>query len=250
MNIDQIYQDGRHYDLLFPGGQEPPHLWLAQGRNYGDPILELACGTGRIAIPLVQEGHQVTGIDVSDAMLAEARRKAARAGVAVELFNADMRNFNLGAQFRLILLANNALCHLHTLTDFEQCMASVKRHLQPEGRFVVEVFVPNLEFLLQTPDERQALGEYDDPDGGGRVVVTQTSWYDAASQIKYNTTYYKFPKQAEEVTGTLHMRMYFPQELDALFKYNGFTIEHKYGATDLRPFDASSTMQIFVLTHA
>jgi SAM-dependent methyltransferase len=248
--MDQIYQDGRHYDLLFPTNEQSLHFWLDQGRQYGDPILELACGTGRLTIPLAQQGHAMTGIDLSAAMLAEARRKAALANVEIEWLYGDIRNFDLDRTFRLMILANNALCHLHTLADFEQCMACVKRHLQPAGRFVVEVFVPKLELLLQTPAERQPFAVYDDPDGAGQIVVTHTSQYDSATQIKYNTTYYKLPNQAGEIAGTLNMRMYFPQELDALFKYNGFAIEHKYGETDLRPFDAAATMQIFVLSHA
>lgn len=246
-SIDQIYQDGRHYDLLFPHAQDTPHLWLELGDQFGDPILELACGTGRIAVPLAQRGHVVTGIDLSESMLVEAVRKAAMAHVNLNLQVANMYDFDLSEKYSLILLAANALCHLLDVAAFERCMACVRRHLRPNGRFVVEVFVPNLHFLTVDPSERSLFAEYDDPDGKGIVTVTQSAEYDAAAQIRYNHTFYKFPDRADEVAGELPMRMYFPAELDALFKYNGFTIEQKWGAFDRRPFDSTSSMQLFVL---
>lgn len=245
--VDQIYQDGRHYDRLFSGAHDIPQFWLDQGTRYGDPILELACGTGRIAIPLAQHGHVVSGIDLSESMLAEAQRKAQSVKVDIALQLADMCDFDLKQKFSLILLANNALCHLLDLNAFERCMACVRHHLRPSGRFIVEIFVPNLHFLTIKPNERSLFAEYDDPDGGGKIVVTQSAEYDSATQIRHNHTFYRFPDQAKEMSGELPMRMYFPQELDALFKYNGFEIEQKWGASDQRPFDATSTMQLFVL---
>src|SRR5262249_27718354 len=141
----------------------------------------------------------------------------------------------------------NTLCHLLTIADFEASMACVRRHLRPQGRFVVEVFVPDLRMLLQPPGERRLFSAYEDPDGRGRVVIWETSVYHPATQIKHNTLHYEWPDQVAEEVGSLPMRMYFPQELDALFRYNGFDIEAKYGGLDRRPFEASSSMQIFVL---
>jgi SAM-dependent methyltransferase len=248
MHIDQIYQDGRHYDRLFGPPQPLPAFWFEAAATYGDPILELACGTGRIILPLAAQGHEVTGIDLSTSMLAEAQRKSQAAGLPIALRLADMRHFDLEQQYHLVILANNALCHLQTLADFEACMASIHRQLAAEGRLIVEVFVPNLELLLLTADQRTPFARYDDPDGAGEIVVTQTAWYDPATQIRHNTTYYRFPGQREEVAGTLDMRMYFPQELDALLHYNGFAIEQKFGGFDRRPFDATASTQLVILT--
>jgi SAM-dependent methyltransferase len=246
MTIDQIYQDGRHYDRLF--GSPLPDFWFEAAAAQGDPILELACGTGRIALPLAGQGYRVTGLDAAPAMLAEAERKSATAGVTVEWQLADMRQFELGRQFALVILANNALCHLLTLADFEAWAAALRHHLAPTGRLIVEVFVPDLNLLTLPADQRRPFGRYEDPDGAGEIVVTHTAWYDPATQIRHNTTYYRFPDQSAEVAGPLEMRMYFPQELDALFAYNGFTLVEKLGGFDRRPFDANATMQLMILT--
>jgi hypothetical protein len=158
-----------------------------------------------------------------------------------------MRDFTLETRFALVLLPNNALCHLLTRADFEAWAACVRRHLLPAGRLAVEVFVPNPAFLLHLPDERYSFGDYEDPGGRGRVVITESAWYDPATQIRHIRTHYRFPDQREEESGELPMRMYFPQELDALFVYNGFVIERKYGGFDRRPFDANAATQLLIL---
>ena len=244
-DIFHIYRDGRHYDQMY--GDPSPDLpfWLKQAREHGDPVLELACGTGRVAMELAGQGFRVTGLDNSPAMLDTARRKSAAKDEVVQWVEADMRDFDLTEVFRLIILPNNTLCHLLSLQDFEACLSCVKKHLAPEGMFVVDVFVPKIEKLLEVPGERSLFAEYDDPAGRGRVVVTFSYVYEPDTQIKRITTYHAVPGQKES-EGKLDMRMYFPQELDALMKYNGFTVEAKYGSYDWSPFDSQAEKQLLV----
>jgi SAM-dependent methyltransferase len=220
--IADIYLDGRHYDQLFANGSEDLPFWISQANQYGDPILELACGTGRITVTLAQAGFNVIGIDNAEGMLREARRKSAEAGVEIEWVKADMRNFNLDKAFSLIILPANTLCHLLDLGDFEACLSNVRKHLAPNGRFVIDVFVPKIELLINKPGERFPFSEYDDLDGRGRIVVTERYVYESDTQIKRIKTYHSIPGEGAEIEGKLNMRMYFPQELDALIKYNGF----------------------------
>ena len=102
-----------------------------------------------------------------------------------------------------------------------------------------------LAFRYSSPSASKREGPH--ADSGEEVVITFRSWYDSATHIKYNHLYKRVGKGPVEPDGELTMRMYFPQELDALFWYNGFAIEYKYGASDRRPFDAYSAMQFFVL---
>jgi ubiquinone/menaquinone biosynthesis C-methylase UbiE len=88
--IADIYLDGRHYDQLFGSGSEDLPFWISQADQYGDSILELACGTGRITIALAQAGFNMTGIDNADGMLKEARKKSAEAGVEIQWAKADI----------------------------------------------------------------------------------------------------------------------------------------------------------------
>jgi ubiquinone/menaquinone biosynthesis C-methylase UbiE len=242
---DWLYLDGRRYDLQFPGGEDVPY-WLKQARKYGDPILELACGTGRVAIPLAREGSRVTGIDISDAMLAEAREKAAREGVHVEWVKGDVRDFDLGKRFGLVIFPANAFLHLLRPEDLEACLACVRRYLKPSGRFIVDVFVPNLEILCRKPDVRYFFAEYADPEGSGDIVMRESNVYNPATQIMTITLFRSLPGQAEEAVGDLNLRVYFPQELDAALQYNGFTIDEKLGDYNGARFDSSAPKQLTV----
>lgn len=244
--IDYIYLNGQHYDQLFLGANEDLPFWADQARKYGDPILELACGTGRITNLLAQQGYRVTGIDNSIAMLSEARKKAGLQDVLVEWVHGDMRDFDLGTKFPLIILPANALCHLLTLTDFESCLVVVKKHLMDGGKFIIDVFVPKPELLVSKPDERFPFSEYDDPDGKGKVVVTHSYVYEADTQIKRIKTSHSLLDQDTEVEGELNMRMYFPQEVNALLNYNGFLIEEKFGDYDLSSFNSAAKKQLII----
>jgi len=245
-NIDDIYLDGRHFDRLFANGRKDLPFWISQANKYGDPILELACGTGRVAIVLAQQGFRVTGIDNSKGMLKEAVRKSAERGGEVEWVEADMRDFELDGMFSLIILPANALCHLLHLSDFEACLASVKKHLALNGRFIIDVFVPKMELLINRPGERSPFSEYGDPDGRGTIVVTESYVYEPDTQVKRIKTHHSIPGQKKEIEGALNMRMYFPQELDALIKYNGFAIDAKYGGYDQGAFTSDSEKQLVV----
>lgn len=237
--IDAIYRDGAHYDRLF--GRGYAEFWLSQAKISGGPILELGCGTGKLSIALSEAGFSVAGVDNSPALLQFAASKSDD----VLWIEGDMRSFNLNERFALIMLPSNNLGHLHTPQDFEGCIGSVKRHLQPEGVFVIDVFVPNLKLLLRDREEEYVLGEYDSPDGQGRVRVMARSHYESTTQIVRTTTIRKISGQPDLV-GSLDLKMYFPRELEALVRCNGLRIAARYGGHAGEPFDERSRFQILV----
>lgn len=245
-DLARIYQSGVHYDLMFASDSKDHSFWIEQARKRGRSILELACGTGRISIPLAEAGFDVTGIDLSESMLETARVKAIDARVKVAWIKGDMCHFHLNRSFSLIILAGNSFCHLHTLTDMESCLAAVRDHLLPDGRFIIDLFVPKIDLLLNAPGQRYPFSEYDDPDGRGLVTITHSFEYESDTQIKRIKTFHDVPGIDNEIKGELNMRMVFPQELDALLRYNGFTIVHKYGSNELAAFDKASEMQLVI----
>jgi SAM-dependent methyltransferase len=243
--MDSIYLDGRHYDLMFPR-TDGIGFFLDQARMIDGPVLELACGTGKILEPLANAGCAATGIDLSPHMLAEARRKAQAGATQSRYLQADMTQFALDERFALIFIAGNSITHLLDIDSFDACMSCVRRHLAEGGRFVVDVFVPNLRRLLV---DHEQLSEYDDPSGGGRVVLTSTSYYDAITQIKSARTIQRFPDGTEN-EGPLKLKMYFPQELQALLRHNGLRLLEAYGAYDKTPLTNTSARQIYILEAA
>lgn len=243
-----LYRNASRYDRLtemLVAGMGDEEFYRAQARQAGGAVLELACGTGRLAIPLAQSGFEVTGIDLSTEMLALAKRKARALSCTVEWVEADIRRFNIERRYALIFIAHNSFAHVTTRCDVEEALASIRRHMTPEGRFIVDVFNPSLAILTRDPDRDYPVTEYDDLELGGRVIMTQRNRYDAASQV--NFIEWKFAaSDGSGDTITLDARIFFPQELDALLEYNGLAIEQKYGWYDGSPFESGSPKQIVV----
>src|SRR5580765_803820 len=106
-----LYDDPILYDhVVRPGPCEAFYRDLA--RKTGGPILELACGTGRLTIPLARDGYEIVGLDASPAMLRVTQAKADAEDVEITLAYGDMRSFDLGRRFPLVILCCNSLAHL------------------------------------------------------------------------------------------------------------------------------------------
>ncbi|MCH7737281.1 MAG: class I SAM-dependent methyltransferase [Chloroflexi bacterium] len=248
--MDNLYSglllDGKHYDQIHRDADWDLSFWSVQARKYGDPVLELACGTGRVANTLAIEGFRVTGIDNSDTMLSEARRKSEFQGIDVEWVLADVRHFELGTTFPLIIFPFRSIAALLTAKDLEACLSCVKKHLKAGGKFIIDAFNPDLDIMCRGSEDRYPFAEYPDPEGKGTIVVTQSNVYDAASQINRIKLFLKLPTRTEEMIEELNLRIYFPQELNALLEYNGFNIEDKFGDYEETYFDSSSKLQIMI----
>ncbi len=106
-------------------------------------ILELGAGSGRVSIPLARRGLEVTGLELSPKMLELGRENAARESVKIEFVLGDARDFNLEAQFPLVIAPFNALMHLYSLSDQDRALRCIKAHLEPGGVFAFDVYVPN-----------------------------------------------------------------------------------------------------------
>ena len=129
------------YDAAVPVQAGEIEFYLELAREAGDrslPTLELACGSGRIAVPLAREGVRLVGLDNSPAMLARAREKSA--GLAgVEWVEGDMRSFGLGKTFGLVIIPVASLQPLLTTEDQMACLRCAHRHLAPGGRLALEL---------------------------------------------------------------------------------------------------------------
>jgi ubiquinone/menaquinone biosynthesis C-methylase UbiE len=241
-----LYENDWLYDLVHekPPDGEQIAFYERQIERFGQPVLELGSGTGNFLITLSERDFEVSGLDISENMLRAAERRAKEKRIESKQINADMRDFDLGQKFKLIFVAGNSLQHLEKTEDVEACFASVKRHLEPAGRFIVEVFNPSLELLSRDPHERFFVGEYKTKDGW--VVLTENVFYDAATQINRIEWHYKNQYMKEERTVGFAMRQFFPQELDYLFVKNGFRIERKYGNFDETDFSSNAPKQIVI----
>ncbi|HEX5725677.1 MAG TPA: class I SAM-dependent methyltransferase [Longimicrobiaceae bacterium] len=239
-----LYSDPRLYDLMFPATDYGP-FYAGEARRAGGPVLELACGTGRLLVPIAREGVRAVGLDLSAAMLAAAREHAREAGVAVEFVEGDMRAFDLGERFALVFVGRNSLLHLHRTEDLLACFASVRRHLLPGGAFVFDVFNPNFRILGAPSEERLPVMRLAHPEKG-EVLVEQASDYDKATQVNRATWYFSAAGDPDFLVMPLHLRSIFPQELPLLLAAGGFRLEARYGGPAREPFAHHSHAQVCI----
>jgi 2-polyprenyl-3-methyl-5-hydroxy-6-metoxy-1,4-benzoquinol methylase len=244
---NSIYLDGRFYDLYIKQRELTDlgvTFFLEQAKKFGGPILDLACGTGRITIPLAEAGFSVVGLDLSKPMLEQAKKKAKTKGLEIMWVQGNMTGFELKRKFNLILMAGNAFTHLEMPTNLEGCFSSVRRHLAQNGRFIFDTFNPNLQILTRDSSKRYPVIEFTDPDSGETMTITESNEYDKVTQMNRIRRFHRIGDQ--ETSWELNLRMYFPQELDGLLKYNGFSIEAKYGNYEKQSFESNMDLQILV----
>jgi ubiquinone/menaquinone biosynthesis C-methylase UbiE len=250
MNDDSInlYSDAQRYDLVMGAYARGDQLnfYRQQVARYGEPVLELACGSGRFTLPLANEGINITGMDISEEMLNMAKFKASNSGVSIRFLQGDMRNFNLGEKFNLIFISAQSLSHLHMREEIENCFSCVRRHVAEKGRFLIEIFNSSVKMLARETGRRYAVGQYEDPTAGSQVFVTEEVSYDSASQVNYIQWYFRNEGSNDEVMLSFEMRQFFPEEIDALLWYNGFLIEHKYGSYNEDEFSSDAGKQLIV----
>jgi SAM-dependent methyltransferase len=131
-------------------------FYAALARETGGPVLEIACGTGRVAIPIARQGFAVTGLDVVPGMLERARGKAA--GLPIRWVEGDARDFDLGEErFRLIFLTGNAFQAFLTNADQEALLGRVRAHLHDEGFFAFETRNPRWRTREERDEDRDGL---------------------------------------------------------------------------------------------
>ncbi|MFW9878229.1 MAG: class I SAM-dependent methyltransferase [Candidatus Thorarchaeota archaeon] len=242
------YLDGRHYDKKIESRKrfEDIPFYINKAKEYGEPVLELACGTGRVTIPIAKEGLSITGLDLLASMLKEAKRKSKEQGIEIEWIEGDMTNFNLHKKFNLILIPACAFNWMLELENVEKCLRCVKKHLKPKGVLIFDAFNPNLDILVRGLLETYPSAEYQDPDGRGLVNVSENTKYDKATQILLWRLSYSIADKIISNSNEMKLRIFFPQEIDAILKYNGFKIIAKYGDFDSNPYSSDSKRQIFV----
>lgn len=175
MEQNSLYDRPDLYDLMAPRDPVIEGFYVGTARERGGRVLDLACGSGRLTIPLARAGLQVVGGDMSPEMLARARRHAEAQAVSLDLVQLDMRDFDLeGRTFDTIIVAMNSILHLHSLDDFNGFFRSVGRHLSPQGRLVFDAFLPDIAMLNSDPDQRQLIGTVVH-DALGAITVEETA---------------------------------------------------------------------------
>jgi SAM-dependent methyltransferase len=241
----------RFYDLDF-GERQDDLLMIEQfAARCGSPILELACGTGRLLIPLARKGYEVTGVDISEAMLERARRKVTVEGLdrRVTLLRQDMQELALKGTYALAFCSLNSFMHLLTTDDQLTALRRIRGHLQPGGLLVLDVFNPDLARLLEARGQVSLDKVMVNPDTGNRLMRFGTQTVDLAEQTLHVTYVVDEVDGHGGVERTLFpfsIRYLFRSELELLLRHAGYQVEAIYGSYDLEEFSGESERLVAV----
>ena len=256
MNADlNRYEDpwtAEIYDYQTQGIGGDVEFWTDLSRSAGANVLELACGTGRVVIPLARAGVQVTGLDISPYMLEVARRKLSNEPrdviERVGLVEGDMRSFELGRTFGLVFVAFRSFQALLTRADQRACLECSARHLKRGGLLALHVFNPRLSRLTAETPVHEEREDFEGPDGM-HVSWSGETTYDFAEQILRSVWRYQRTAADGTVTESEHvlkLHYFFRFEMEWMLEACGFEVETLYGGFDRSPFAADSSEMIFV----
>ena len=239
----------RFYDLDYGDFELDVLFYKNYAELSGSPILELACGTGRLLVPLAHAGFEVTGIDISPAMLEAARGKL-RVGLdrRVHLVRADARDLSLDRRFTMAFFALNSFCHLTTLEDQVNALEGAYRHLAPEGRLILDLINPDISYLTGSQRELILNWVKQDPATGNEVVKYSSSFLDPARQLQHVTFVYDETGEDGHVrrtTAGFSLHYFFRYEVELLLERCGFYVEALYGSYDLEDYYSQSEKMIF-----
>ena len=215
------------------------------------PILELGCGTGRVFIPLARQGYRITGIDASAAMLEQARAKVAaqNLGDQLTLVQQEMVELELEERFNLAFAALNSFAHLHTTEAQLSALARIRRHLNPGGLLVLDMFNPDLARLLDARGQVALAKVIDGPGTDQRTMRFYTDEVDLGRQLIHTTYIVDEIDPEGNVKRTLFpftLRYLFRYELELLLRHAGFEVEAIYGSYELDQFSGESEKLIAV----
>ncbi|MFB4212913.1 class I SAM-dependent methyltransferase [Shouchella sp. JSM 1781072] len=228
-NFDK-YANPDQYDHDY-GDYKDDYLFLKEHiQALTGPIIDLACGTGRVTIPLAKAGYQLIGVDLHGGMLAHAKRKAETLKLPIHFYEQDCTQLDLNTCAPLIYMTGNSFQHFLTNESQDQLFQSVRKHLRPNGEFIFDTRNPILEELAEDFIEHV---DYTDKEGNV-LVETHSERYDALTQILSCTT------EREGVKESIDLRYMYPQELLRLLTTQGFTIKAVHGSWKKQPFTAKS----------
>jgi SAM-dependent methyltransferase len=205
------------------------------GRVGSGRLLELAIGTGRIALPLARRGLDIHGIDGSSEMVEKLRSKPG--GDAIPVAIGDYASVEVEGHFDLIFLVFNTLFNLSTQGDQLRCFANVSRHLSEGGVFLVETFVPD---LRQFEDDQYCRT---------RQLGFETAWLDLARHdpVDQRIEYQRVHVSKDGIRmNPLVMRYAWPAEIDLMARLAGLQLKDRWGDWNRSPFTASSEMHVSV----
>ena len=239
--MKDIYLNPNLYDALHNdiGTDESVIKYYAKKCN--GPVLEIACGTGRLSKYIIDLGLPYTGIDNSKPFLDISVQKFGKNGTF--LYN-NMQDFKLAEKFDFIFIGFNSFLHNLTDKDALNCLRCIREHLNSDGIFLLSIFLPDPEFLYRDEYLHEARTFFNYK--GKQCRVLEKNSYDDETQINSLTWQLEINGKLSDETYSFKQRMFYPHKMHLLFQESGFSVQEKFGDWDMNPMDEESPLQIYI----
>jgi len=218
-------------------------------RRFGGPVLELACGTGRLLAPLTQAGFACTGVDNSEPMLARARARLKRLGLDATLVNQPVERLQLEQTFRTIIIGLDSFGLLVSRADQLEALRAARRHATHDGRLIIDVANGNLRGASEPHEELLHDITAPSPDTGRLITKFALRRPNVAEQLDELLFFYDEQDERgylQRTTVELHLRWFTRFELDLLLEQAGWQSDEVYGSYDFEPFNPTSERLLVV----
>ncbi len=248
------------YDTVvsdWPGEIDFYRQLSAEAKSKGQAVLEIACGTGRVAIRLALAGSDVVGLDLSPAMLSVARERSV--GMSnIRWVQGDMRAFELGETFGLAIIPGHSFQNLLTAQDQVAALTSIRRHLVPGGLLVVHLDHLSVDWLGELTGDQggvfEPAGSFAHPKTGQQIRTFQAWSYEPATQTAISQKVWEETNAAGEVTdrwesGPLRFHCVFRFEMEHLLGRTGFVVQSVYGDFFRGELRNDSSEMVWVASH-
>ena len=251
---DSFIADYYDESPIVKGRTQDVSFYRDAAREFGDPVLELGCGTGRITMALAEAGKRITGLDLSERMLERAVKKRAallvEARERVHLVQGNMAGFDLGEKFRLVIIPFRPFQHLLEVHQQINCLECVRKHLAPGGRLILDVFQTDAERMHDPVHMRETLvTEYSTTDGRRVKISERVAAFHRAEQINDVEMIFSVKHtggREERLVFAWPLRYFFRYEVEHLLARCGFRVSAEYGDFDKTPIRDDSAEMVFI----
>ena len=238
-SLPSTFEDGDAYDLVAKDIPYGLDFYLDLARQANGPVLDVACGTGRILLPCLQAGVDIEGLDLFEPMLKTLRAKAAALSLTPRLHQFDMSDFSLPRRFALVMIPFNAFIHNMTQEAQISCLRRCGEHLCSGGKLVFDTFFPSLEIVGAPQNTRVLEGELPHPQTGLPIRMYDTRSFDRVAQVQHSLNEIELLAADGSVQtvyrSEIRGRYLYKHEMELLLRVAGFSRWEIYGDFDRRP---------------
>jgi SAM-dependent methyltransferase len=247
------FDDPILYDWDYRRRRDDVRFYGTLADERGGPVLDLACGTGRLLLPLARAGHTVVGVDRSRPMLARAAARIARLAPPLRrrtlVVQGDLRALGFRRRFQLAIAAFHSIQHLHGDAELGAFFEGAARALRPGGWLAFDTFAPDARFLARDPAARWAPTRFRHPATGQLTTTWET--HRQRGRILAMTFHYQSVDARGRRRGAarrvrLDHRLLGPGEVEALLARAGLTLIATWGGFDGRPLDGETEQHVYL----